>query len=48
MPNTKKGRTGKCGNNMVPVKVVPTFARCQKHAIKIAQHRQATKCVTLP
>ena len=48
MPNTKKGRTGKCGNIMVPVKVVPTFVHCEKRAVKIAQHKLAKKCVTLP
>ena len=48
MPNTKKGHTGKYVNSMVPVKVVPIFVRCQKRAAKLARHKQATKCMTLP
>ena len=48
MPNKKKGHTGKCGNSMVPVKVVLTFERCQKCAVKIARHKRAAKCVILP
>ena len=48
MPNTKKDHTGKCGNTIAPVKVVPTFLQCQKHAVKIMQHKRMTKCVTVP
>ena len=48
MPNTKTGHTGKCGNSKIPVKEVLTFVRCQKRAAKIARHKRATKCITLP